>query len=250
MRILFACDLDNTLIYSYKKKQDGYICVELNKGREQGFMTAYTFGNFADMVGKVVFVPVTTRSVEQYCRIIFPNGYVPEYALVSNGATLVRNGEIAENWDLIDKKNLGFRLNEIYSRYCKDKRFINCRIVDNSYVFVYCSPDTDAEKVTRELADSVPLNVELSGRKIYFFPENLNKGSAVSKLDGILNCDCVVSAGDSLIDVPMLNIADIAVIPFNFSGEPGNHNKIVRAGENDIFSDFVINYIKSGAFSQ
>ena len=57
MRILFACDLDNTLIYSYKKKQDGYICVELNKGREQGFMTAYTFGNFADMVGKVVFVP-------------------------------------------------------------------------------------------------------------------------------------------------------------------------------------------------
>lgn len=252
MKILFACDLDNTLIYSYKKKQDGYICVELNKGREQGFMTAHTFSNFADMTEKVMFIPVTTRSVEQYRRISFPNGYVPEYALVSNGATLIHNGEIAENWNLIEKNSsLGLQLNEVYDRYCKDKRFINCRIVDDSYVFVYCSPDTNAEEVTQELSDSVSLNVELSGRKIYFFPENLNKGNAVERLKELLHYDCILSAGDSLMDASMLNIADKAIIPMNFDDSLLSHERIVRAGNSDIFSDFVINCIKSGIiFSQ
>ncbi len=252
MSILFACDLDNTLIYSYKKKQDGFICVEMNKGREQGFMTAHTFSNFADMIEKVMFIPVTTRSVEQYRRISFPNSYIPEYALVSNGATLIHNGEITENWNIIEKNSsLRLKLNEVYNRYCNDKRFINCRIVDDSYVFVYCSPDTDAERVTKELSDSVSLNVELSGRKIYFFPENLNKGNAVGRLNEILHCDHIISAGDSLMDASMLNIADKAIVPINFDDSLLSHNRIIRAGDSDIFSDFVINCIKSGViFSQ
>lgn len=240
MNILFACDLDNTLIYSYKKKQEGFICVEMNKGREQGFMTAYTFSNFADMTANVMFVPVTTRSVEQYRRIVFPNGYTPEYALVSNGATLIRNGEIDENWNLVEK-NIP-ELEEIFNRYCKDKRFINCRIVDNSYVFVYCAPETNAEEVTEELAKSSDLNVELSGRKIYFFPENLSKGSAVGRLRKILRKE-ILSAGDSSIDASMLNIADTALVPWDFDTFLLSHDRIIRAGENSIFSDFVINYV-------
>ena len=247
MNILFACDLDNTLIYSYKKKQDGFICVELNKGKEQGFMTSYTFGNFLNMTEKVMFVPVTTRSVEQYRRIVFPNGYTPEYALVSNGATLIRNGKTDENWNLI-KKDISY-LKEIFNRYHNDKRFINCRIVDESYVFVYCAPETDAEKVTEELADSVDLNVELSGRKIYFFPENLSKGNAVGRLKKVLQCNEILSAGDSSIDAGMLNNADNAIVPCNFDVSLLKHNKIVRAGENDIFSDFFINYILTNIFS-
>lgn len=247
MKILFACDLDNTLIYSYKKKQDGYIYVEINKGKEQGFMTSYTFSNFADMTEKVIFIPVTTRSVEQYRRISFPNGYVPEYALVSNGATLIQNGGILDSWNLIEKNSsLRLQLKEIFDHYCSDKRFINCRIVDDSYVFVYCAPDTDAEKVTRELSASVNMNVELSGRKIYFFPENLNKGNAVRKLREILHCDRILSAGDSLMDTSMLNIADKAIIPLNFDTGLLNRKNFVMAGEDYIFSDFVVDYIRFG----
>ncbi len=241
MSILFACDLDNTLIYSYKKKQDGFICVEMNKGREQGFMTSYTFRNFAEMTERVMFVPVTTRSVEQYRRIVFPDGFTPEYALVSNGATLLRNGKTDENWNLIEKSSLRLQLKEVFDRYCKDKRFINCRIVDNSYVFVYCAPETNAEEVTEELAKSSALNVELSGRKIYFFPENLSKGNAVRKLQKIL-CSEILSAGDSSMDASMLNIAYSAIIPENFDISLLSHDKIIRAGSG-IFSDFIINYI-------
>lgn len=244
MNILFACDLDNTLIYSYKKKKDGYICVELNKGREQGFMTAYTHSHFADMTEKVMFVPVTSRSVEQYRRISFPNGYVPEYALVSNGAVLIHNGIIQDNWNLIEKNSsLKIQLNEVYERYRNDRRFINCRIVDDSYVFVYCAPDTDADRVMHELADSVSLTVELSGRKIYFFPENLNKGNAVRKLEKMLDCDYILSAGDSSMDSSMLDVADKAVIPKNFDRTFINNSEFFISGDSDIFSDFIINTI-------
>lgn len=246
MKILFACDLDNTLIYSYKKKQDGYICVEINKGREQGFMTEHTFINFACMTEKVMFVPVTSRSVEQYCRITFPNGYVPEYALVSNGATLIHNGEIQGDWNLIQKSGLENQLKEVCDRYCKDKRFINCRIVDDSYFFVYCSPDTDAEETAGELAESVSLNVELSGRKIYFFPENLNKGNAVGRLDELLHFDRIISAGDSSMDVSMLNTADKAVIPADFDTGLLSRKNFVTAGKDCIFSDFAVDYIITG----
>ncbi|MCM1132846.1 MAG: HAD hydrolase family protein [Ruminococcus flavefaciens] len=246
MSILFACDLDNTLVYSYKKKQDGYICVEINKGREQGFMTAHTFADFKRMAEKAVFVPVTTRSVEQYRRIVFPNGYVPEYALVSNGATLIRNGEIDGSWNLICRSDgLRGRLEEVYNRYCSDRRFINCRIVDESYVFVYCANDIDAESTAKELADSVNLDVELSGRKIYFFPENLNKGNAVKKLNGIIGCERIISAGDSSMDVSMLNIADRAVIPSGFGRDLLIHGRVAESPIDSIFSDFVVDFIGS-----
>lgn len=243
MSIFFACDLDNTLIYSYKKRQDGFICIEMNKGREQGFMSEHTFENFAAMTEKVVFVPVTTRSVEQYRRIIFPNGYTPEYALVSNGATLIRNGKIDENWELVEKDI--FCLKNIFDKYHKDKRFINCRIVDDVYAFVYCAPDTNAENLTEELVKSTNLRVERSGRKIYFFPENLSKGNAVGRLQKILCCDKILSAGDSSMDASMLNVADISLIPDDFDTSLLTHDKIFKAENDELFSDFVVDFMKN-----
>lgn len=41
--ILFASDLDNTLLYSYRHKQANNICVEKIVEKEQGFMPPYTY---------------------------------------------------------------------------------------------------------------------------------------------------------------------------------------------------------------
>lgn len=244
MKALFACDIDNTLLYSYKKKQDGYICIELNKGREQGFMSQYTHENFLRMTEKVIFVPVTTRSVEQYRRIVFPFGYVPEYAVVTNGATLIHNGEICTDWNLIERgESLTVQLEEIYNHYCNDSRFINCRIVDDSYIFVYCADGTDVEKTARQLAENTGMNVEASGRKIYFFPDNLNKGNAVARLKNKLDSEYIISAGDSIMDLSMLNTADTALVPCDFDVPFHEHSGVIKSYENSLFSDFVIDYI-------
>ena len=71
-RILFASDLDNTLLFSYQYRQAEDKCVEYLDGREQGFFTRRTLELLPLVERKTRFVPVTTRSVAQYQRIRWP----------------------------------------------------------------------------------------------------------------------------------------------------------------------------------
>lgn len=150
-----------------------------------------------------------------YCRIIFPYNYIPEYALVSNGAIPLHNGIVQNDWNPVKKDNLlKQKLSEIYKCYHNGKCFANCCIIDESYVFVYCSHDVDAEAIKTELSEKWDMNVELSFRKIYFFPKFLSKDNAVSDLKDIIKPDYIISAGDSTIDINMLNMA---IIPADFN---------------------------------
>lgn len=54
--IIFASDLDNTLIYSQSKIKGG-ICVEIYHEHQQGFMTERTYENFGKMTENVRFIP-------------------------------------------------------------------------------------------------------------------------------------------------------------------------------------------------
>ena len=77
MVILFACDLDGTLIHSYKKFRDGDICVEIYEGREQSFISARAFELLKKISAQVIFVPVTKRSFAQYQRIFWTEDFRP-----------------------------------------------------------------------------------------------------------------------------------------------------------------------------
>ncbi len=182
MNIIFAADLDNTLVYS-ESKINGGICVEIYNERRQGFMTEHTYKNFGKIAGNVRFIPVTTRSVEQFRRIKFPDGHVPEYALTSNGATLLHNGEPVEEWELIRRdEKLRELLNAVYGRYCGDTRFRICRIVDDAFVYVVCNDGENSLDIAEKLRSKEEITFEVTGRKIYFFPDGLNKGAAVKNL--------------------------------------------------------------------
>ena len=75
--ILFASDLDNTLLFSHRHRQPGDRCVELLNGAEQGFFTQRTLDLLPQVVQRVQLLPVTTRSIEQYRRIRWPEETVP-----------------------------------------------------------------------------------------------------------------------------------------------------------------------------
>lgn len=240
MNIIFACDLDNTLVYS-ESKISGGICVEIYNDRQQGFMTERTYKNFGKIAENIRFIPVTTRSVEQFRRIKFPDGFIPEYALASNGATLLHNGEPVEEWELIRRdEKLRELLNIVYSRYCDDSRFRICRMVDNAFVYVVCSDEENSLKIAEELRAKEEISVEVTGRKIYFFPDGLNKGAAVKKLSNMLSAEKIIAAGDSSMDAPMLNIADIALIPDNFDMRLIKSEKYIKCSQNSTFSDFIV----------
>ena len=215
---LFACDLDNTLIHSYKHRTDDDICIEIYNGREQSFISSRAVELLKEVVKEVLFIPVTTRSIEQYQRIQWIEGTKPEYAVVSNGANLIHNGNIDKNW----RHNINYHiqpyedeLQEQKEELSRDKNFSICRIVDDSFLFLKCSGAADVESISTELQEKTNLIVQNSGRKIYLFPPKLNKGEALIRLKKLFNPDKVFCAGDSVIDVPMLNLADVAFIQSN-----------------------------------
>lgn len=215
-RILFACDLDNTLIHSYKHKREGDICIEWIDGKQQGYMSAEVCSLLNRVRQLVDFVPVTTRSMAQYQRIVWPQGGSPRLAITTHGAVLLKDGKADEAWNaatalLADA--VMEDLQHIVSTLEATGEYLRCRMVDQAYAFVYCRNDSSA--VETAMSCPVPQGIYRvrSGKKIYFIPVGIDKGNAVTRFGRENGHDMIICAGDSDMDVPMLSIAGLAFAP-------------------------------------
>ncbi len=75
---IFFTDLDNTIIFSYKHNIGiDKVNIEMYQGREISYMTQKTYRLLKQVAKKMLLVPVTTRSVEQYNRIDLGLGVLP-----------------------------------------------------------------------------------------------------------------------------------------------------------------------------
>lgn len=251
-KILFACDLDNTLIHSHRSRSEGDICVELLEGREQSFITprARQLTDQVQADENVMFVPVTTRSEEQYRRIQWQDSCTPELALVCNGSVLLRNGVPDPEW-LRESQSMTQpfadelkRLCDLYS--CREC-FRTVRIVGDMFLFAYCTDGADIEKIAADCAADTELCTRYSGRKLYFFPPAADKGRAVRWLSQMLGASEIIAAGDSVIDFPMLRIADYALVPDADTAELlGDDVNSVCCGEAP-FAEFILDFVLNKA---
>lgn len=244
-KILFACDLDNTLIHSYKHKKDGEKCVELYEGREQSFMSEKAIRLLKSIMKdeRICFLPVTTRSVKQFSRIEFP--YNPSCALVSNGGTLLVKGTEDGDWKDSMKSAVEpymSQLLDFYGKYDGDSRFTAARVVDDLFLFFGFNTPDEAAEFKKIAEKEIPLPVEITGRKLYIFPPCLTKGSAVLRYAERINAGCIISAGDSAIDISMLSASDIAMIPDNALKDCIVAKDIRVCGEED-FTEFILNNV-------
>ncbi len=218
-KILFTCDIDNTLIHSYKHKSDGDICIEILKDKEQGFTTPRTLELLWQLncTDGIMTVPLTTRSIEQYTRIKWGDA-APAHALVTNGTLLLKNGEIDEPWwedSLKTVLPLKEEMQRLYDVLAPQDSFIRVRMVDEMYLFVYCAKDVDPTETAQQLQEMTTLTVRQAGKKIYLFTPFADKGVASKRMMEHTGADYLIAAGDSAIDLPMLKQADLAIIPYN-----------------------------------
>ena len=95
---IFASDLDNTLIFSYKHALDSDLCVEYLDGKPQGYLPPTAPAMLEELMEKALFIPVTSRSVEQYLRIQFPLRCRPRYGAAANGGILLDGGAVDLAW--------------------------------------------------------------------------------------------------------------------------------------------------------
>ena len=212
MKILFACDLDNTLIHSYKYRADNDICVEIYDGREQSFISPKALELLKKISAQVFFVPITTRSIAQYKRIFWTEDFSPKCAFVANGAVFLDGDKQIFYRDAVAPYQ-----DELKAQLAvADKNiFTIARLVDESFLFLRCRDDLNPAEITFQ----TNLTVQYTGKKIYLFPPDINKGAALKILIKKFLPDKIICAGDSIIDLPMLQLADIAFAHENLRGK-------------------------------
>lgn len=242
---IFASDLDNTLIYSYKKIKGDCICVEMKGNKELSYMTKSAYNLIETINKKFNFIPVTTRSVKQYRRInILQNGI--HIALASNGGTLLIDNEINEQWKEETKKIVEpcyDNLRKAAEILKKDKNvYFEIRIIDDIFLYTKTKNFKMTKNSIEENIETKNIFIDRNADKFYIFPNGINKGNAIRRLKKFLGQnDIVIAAGDSLFDVSMLNYADIAFIPENLENKIFTDKIYKFEGDRIYFADFIFN---------
>ena len=240
-KILLASDLDNTLIHSYKHKREGDICVEMLNGAEQGLMSAKVHAQLSSLPDNVELVPLTTRSVAQFERIQLPEGCYSR-AITTNGAILIEKGIQNEKWRMSEKHyadELMPLMEKLRAELDGNEKLNVVRIVDEMYLYISCAKPEYVGEFMDRYSTLTELDVMLSGRKIYFLPPEINKGKGLKRLVQGEKDAFIFAAGDSTIDLPMLEAADLAIIPEALDSLLENSNRSVFKGDGD-FAEFVI----------
>lgn len=264
---VFHTDLDNTLVYSYKHQMDivgEKKWVENYQGREIAFMTKYSYEVLHRLHDKLLIVPTTTRTMEQFKRFHF--GIDFEYVLTCNGGVLLKKGRQVESWykeslnlvaDCIMESKKAIALLQ------EDKnRTMEIRWIEELFVFTKSSrPERTMEYLRNEL-DGTKVDVINAGVKIYVVPKRLNKGYAIMRFQkyyleelypsGFLEEKSVnkvklqvIAAGDSEFDVSMLKRAELAFAPSILANRwRGDNPPCVPQGRK-VFSDGMLDRVEA-----
>lgn len=241
--MIFACDLDQTLIYSRNSMglidADQLIPVETYNGDYLSYMTRTAYQNLQRLSKQVHFVPTTTRIYEQYERVFgLREGVESRYAIVSNGGRVLINGQSDRHWE--NQVRVATRLEcapalEIKELFDKlvtgDGLILKESFCDELFYSIIINRELLPQGELNELEvllKEIGWNTSLQGRKIYLVPKTLSKGLAVQYVKELSNERSVFAAGDSLLDESMLVIADEAMAPRHgeLYRKYGTHNHI------------------------
>lgn len=230
MKVLYATDMDRTMIFSHRfiEEQPAKSSYEVAE-RKDDRIISYISSPVKKRLKKITntknlyVIPVTTRSISEFKRINI--GLDTEYAVVSNGGTILKNGEPLDDWEKYIKENSCIQelmqcmldLDELESMERETK------VIDGKYLFNKTNNGVLFDSEVASLIEKYP-NLQFTRQrgKIYVIPRSFSKAIAVRWLQNRLGCSKLVASGDSELDLPMLAIADYAVIP--------EHGDLVKCG--------------------
>lgn len=252
--MLFASDLDQTLIYSRKSfrsemAETDIQLIERLEGKEISFMTKKAISLLKEVAASFAFVPVTTRTVEQYQRItIFQESVIPRFAITSNGGNILEDGRIDDEWNRKLKNLMESQcapIEEIAAEFDKlasEEWVLKKRSAESLFLYYIIErskiPPKELAAFTSWL-DHQGWTYSLQGRKLYFVPKPVNKWNALHHVSERLNSEKVITAGDSLLDLCMLEGAHHAFCPLHGelgAGEVPLKSHIMKTEKNGILA--------------
>lgn len=235
-RVLIATDLDRTLIYSataagpYRASGPPLlVAVEHLDGRPISFMTPAAGTLLTELATEQLVVPVTTRTPAQLARVTLP-GPAPRYAVAANGGVLLVDGAPDRGWSETVRAAVGETASldaalAALSAACSPDWAASPRIAADLFCYVVVDRTVMPAGVLERLnawAASAGWVVSLQGRKLYLVPAPLTKSAAVAEVARRAGTDVTLAAGDSLLDIDLLDSADRGVRP--------GHGEIAESG--------------------
>lgn len=245
--MILHLDLDNTLIYSYKHDIGAdKRCVEIYQGREVSFITEKSYNLLKNIKDKVILVPTTTRTIEQYGRVDLGIGKI-EYALVCNGGVLLVNGEEDGEWYCESLKLVECCRSELEKaqKILENDAHRNFEVRDIRRLFLFTKSEAPAESAQClvDALDMEKVDVMCNGVKVYVVPKNLSKGIALKRFRERVRGHKVAAAGDSEFDISMLSEADVALAPAELAKSHDLNKDVICMGTESVFSDDILEYI-------
>ena len=223
MKAVIALDLDQTLIYSVRSAGlvpgPGTVWVEDYQGAPLSLMTRRAHTMLGSLSSRHHVVPVTTRTLEQYARVRLPGPL--HHVICANGGILLVDGVRDRDWDDRVSRTLqgSTPLAEVGARLeaVADEPWVKT-VASASGLFLYLVAQ-HRDHIPRDWLDGVTdwssgvgWGVSVQGRKVYLVPHGLTKAAAAVHL-----CDRLggplLAAGDSLLDLPLLQAAAFAARP-------------------------------------
>ncbi|KAB2338191.1 hypothetical protein F7731_01070 [Cytobacillus depressus] len=223
---MFASDLDRTLIYSERAladfkqtKMNHLIGVEKKANQNIAFMTKKSLADLRYIAENTLFVPVTTRTLEQFKRIFILSIDIPlTYAITSNGANIIYKGNPHKEWrSLVDERLKAecASLEEMI-KHVESNNLKGTIKIAESLFFYYILEESihqDTKDLIKSLANQAGWRISLQGRKLYFMPKPICKGEAVKFIKEREGITSIYGAGDSLLDHDFLKTCDFPFVP-------------------------------------
>lgn len=225
MTVLAACDLDRTLIYSRGALEThghadlALTAVERHEHEDASWMTATAAAAFAQLARRAEVVPVTTRTPEQWQRVRLP-GPPARFVIAANGGVLLVDGRVDHGWDATVAAALARSapLAEIWahvSQVCRPEWTVKLRNARGLFCYAVLHRKRIPAGFVAEAAgwaEQRGWRLSLQGRKLYWVPAALTKSAAVAEVARRIGARLVLAAGDSLLDLDLLEAADAGIV--------------------------------------
>ncbi len=227
--VILASDLDRTLIYSANSMAltgsdnlaPRMVVSEVYDAAPLSFMTRAAEELLAAIVEQGIFVPVTTRTQAQFARVQLP-GAGRGYAVTSNGAVLLYDGEPDPDWSHHIRRSLAGHcapLSEVLAHLTGSAAvpgILRVRTAEDVFLYSIVNRHELSAGYLQDLAawcHERGWSTSLQGRKLYCVPVPVSKEAAVAEVRRRSGAGLLVAAGDSRLDAGLLELADIAIRP-------------------------------------
>ena len=231
--ITFFTDLDNTVVYSHRRNiGTEKTVVEYLDGKQQSFMTDHTYEYLKNAVW-IDIIPVTTRTASQFSRLSLQELRI-SHALICNGGMLMIDGIEDEEWTKGSLDLAGDQTGVLEKSLETVRELFPGTVIHKPTPYMgYFKADDPGGccELLRKLIDDRDVSFSHDRNKVYCLASSIDKGSAALRYERLTGKGIDLAAGDSEMDVPLLNLARYAFATKRIAGLVRNRNLFVLEGE-------------------